>query len=116
MCLCQAANVLINDEKQCLIADFGQSKFTSKVTHETPAPNREFRRYCHARKMTLKKCRYIDSLRWQAPELMSNRSNPTKKADVYAFAMCCVEILTMGSIPWPGESDTLVRKNVLGEA
>lgn len=39
----------------------------------------------------------------------------SKEADVYAFAMCCVEILTMGSIPWPTMKDDDVRQYVLGE-
>ncbi|KAF9460230.1 kinase-like domain-containing protein, partial [Collybia nuda] len=78
-CDLKTANVLVDDKKRCLIADFGQSKLTSEVTHETPAPK-------HA-------------LRWQAPEVMHNRSIPTRKVDVYSFAMVCVEIITMGSIP-----------------
>ena len=33
--------------------------------------------------------------------------------DVYAFAMCCVEILTKGSLPWPLLDDEAVRHLVL---
>ncbi|KAG5352799.1 hypothetical protein C0989_000461, partial [Termitomyces sp. Mn162] len=51
----------------------------------------------------------------RAPELMSGGSVPTKKADVYAFAMCCIEILTMGSIPWPTMKDDDVKQHVLYE-
>lgn len=57
-----------------------------------------------------------DGLRWQAPELMSGQSLMNKKTDVYAYAMCCVEILTMGSVPWPGLSDEFVKHSVLGKA
>ena len=33
--------------------------------------------------------------------------------DIYAFAMCCVEILTNGSSPWPLLDDGAVRHLVL---
>ena len=33
--------------------------------------------------------------------------------DIYAFAMCCVEILTKGSLPWPLLDDEAVRHLVL---
>jgi len=33
--------------------------------------------------------------------------------DVYAFAMCCIEILTKGSLPWPLLDDEAVRHLVL---
>ena len=37
----------------------------------------------------------------------------TPEMDVYAFAICCVEILTMGALPWPLMDDDAVRHLVL---
>ncbi|KAG5650844.1 hypothetical protein H0H81_010855 [Sphagnurus paluster] len=91
----KAANVLVGEDLRCIVADFGQSKWKADVKQGNMLPN-------HA-------------LRWQAPELMSGHSLLTKKCDIYAFAMCCVEILTMGSIPWPTMTDHAVRIHVLDE-
>jgi hypothetical protein len=33
--------------------------------------------------------------------------------DVYAFAVCCIEILSMGRMPWPLPDDEAVRHLVL---
>ncbi|KAG6864029.1 hypothetical protein C0991_000967 [Blastosporella zonata] len=91
----KAANTLVADDLRCVVSDFGQSKWMSQVHQKNPLPN-------HA-------------LRWQAPELMGGYSLLTKKIDIYAFAMCCVEILTMGSLPWPNMNDDDVRQHVLDE-
>lgn len=53
------------------------------------------------------------TLRWQAPELMSGHSQLTTEMDVYSFAICCIEILTMGKMPWPLMDDDAVRHFVL---
>jgi len=54
------------------------------------------------------------TLRWQAPELMAGgNSEFLAPMDIYAFAMCCVEILTKGSLPWPLLDDEAVRHLVL---
>ena len=37
----------------------------------------------------------------------------TPEMDVYAFAICCTEILTMGALPWPFMDDDAVRHSVL---
>ncbi|GLB41362.1 putative protein tyrosine kinase [Lyophyllum shimeji] len=91
----KVANVLLADDLRCVVSDFGQSKWKADVRHGNTLPN-------HA-------------LRWQAPELMGGHGLLSKKIDVYAFAMCCVEILTMGSIPWPTMNDEAVRQHVLDE-
>lgn len=39
----------------------------------------------------------------------------TPEMDVYAFAICCVEILTKGALPWPLMDDDAVRHFVLSE-
>jgi abelson tyrosine-protein kinase 1 len=53
------------------------------------------------------------TLRWQAPELMQGAQAFTPEMDVYAFAICCVEILTKGALPWPLMDDDAVRRFVL---
>jgi abelson tyrosine-protein kinase 1 len=53
------------------------------------------------------------TLRWQAPELMQGAQALTQEMDVYAFAICCVEILTHGTLPWPLMDDDAVRRFVL---
>ena len=59
--------------------------------------------------------RYTDgTLRWQAPELMAGgNSKYLAPMDVYAFAICCVEILNKGDLPWPLLDDETVRHLVL---
>lgn len=39
----------------------------------------------------------------------------TQEMDVYAFAICCWEILTMGALPWRLMDDEGVRHSVLSE-
>ena len=54
------------------------------------------------------------TLRWQAPELMAGSNNQfSAPMDVYAFAICCVEILNKGDLPWPLLDDETVRHLVL---
>lgn len=53
------------------------------------------------------------TLRWQAPEIMSGESALTPEADVYAFAIVCVEILTNGELPWAMLDDQAVQQLVL---
>ena len=44
---------------------------------------------------------------------MAGESQLTQATDVWAFSMCCVEILTMGRIPWVHQDDESVRYFVL---
>lgn len=53
------------------------------------------------------------TLRWQAPELMQGAQALTPEMDVYAFGICCVEILAKGALPWPLMDDDAVRRFVL---
>ncbi|KAL6299815.1 hypothetical protein BKA93DRAFT_569950 [Sparassis latifolia] len=91
----KGANILVNDRGHCVISDFGQSEMKSEVYRisGTPLPH--------------------GTLRWQAPELMAGQSNMTQQMDVYAFAICCVEVLTKGNLPWPTADDDAVRYFVL---
>ncbi|KAJ6587171.1 hypothetical protein DFH09DRAFT_1308232 [Mycena vulgaris] len=93
----KAANILVDDRIHCLVSDFGQSEMKSEVFRisGTSPPH--------------------GTLRWQAPELMCGHCQLTTAMDVYGFAMCCVEILTMGRIPWPLSNDDDVRHFVTKE-
>ncbi|KIK64037.1 hypothetical protein GYMLUDRAFT_241258 [Collybiopsis luxurians FD-317 M1] len=91
----KGANVLLDDSLQCVIADFGHTKHKSQISYKDP--------------------KHAHGLRWQSPELMAERSFISKHTDVYAFSITCVEIVTMGSLPWPLLPDDVVRKTVLEE-
>jgi abelson tyrosine-protein kinase 1 len=39
----------------------------------------------------------------------------TQQMDVYAFGICCGEILTKGELPWPTMDNDAVRHFVLSE-
>ncbi|KAI0049057.1 hypothetical protein FA95DRAFT_1538888 [Auriscalpium vulgare] len=93
----KAANVLVDDNLRCVISDFGQSEMRSEVYRisRTPIPH--------------------GTLRWQAPELMMGAEVLTPEIDVYAFAICCVEILTKGALPWPLMDDDAVRHLVIND-
>jgi abelson tyrosine-protein kinase 1 len=46
---------------------------------------------------------------------MAGQGQLTTEVDVYAFAICCVEILSMGSLPWAHAMDEEdIRQFVLG--
>ncbi|PFH48794.1 hypothetical protein AMATHDRAFT_64627 [Amanita thiersii Skay4041] len=91
----KAANVLVDDQFHCVISDFGQSEMKSEAYRISgmPLPH--------------------GTLRWQAPELMAGACDLTPAMDVYAFAICCVEILLMGRMPWLLHDDNDVRRFVL---
>jgi len=93
----QAANILVDDNTSCVISDFGQGEMKSEVCRLTRAP--------HPR----------GTLRWQAPELMQGALIPRPEMDVYAFGICCWEILNMGALPWPLTDDNTVRHLVLNK-
>ncbi|KAF9780733.1 hypothetical protein BJ322DRAFT_278471 [Thelephora terrestris] len=94
----KAANVLVDDEVRCVISDFGQSEMKSEVWRVSgKAPPH-------------------GTLRWQAPELMAgSKSKFLASMDIYAFAICCVEILNKGNLPWPLLDDDAVRRIVLND-
>ncbi|KAJ6627483.1 hypothetical protein B0H10DRAFT_2161143 [Mycena sp. CBHHK59/15] len=93
----KAANILVDDRIHCLVSDFGQSEMKSEAYRisGTAPPH--------------------GTLRWQAPELMLGSSELTPEMDVYSYAICCVEILSMGRLPWPLMSDEAVRNFVLND-
>ena len=46
---------------------------------------------------------------------MAGATDLTPAMDVYAYAICCIEILLMGRMPWPLSTDDDVRRFVLGQ-
>ncbi|KAJ7072976.1 hypothetical protein C8F01DRAFT_267337 [Mycena amicta] len=93
----KAANVLVDDRIHCLVSDFGQSEMKSeayRISGNAPPHG---------------------TLRWQAPELMLGSNELTPEMDVYAYTICCIEILLMGRLPWPLMGDDAVRNFVLND-
>ncbi|KZV62749.1 kinase-like protein [Peniophora sp. CONT] len=94
----KASNILVSDIPSCVVADFGQSEMRSEVYALSGQPMSR------------------GSLRWQSPELMDGRiAGLTREVDVYAFGISCVEILTVGALPWPYFDDGTVRHLVCDE-
>ncbi|KAF7353961.1 Protein kinase domain-containing protein [Mycena venus] len=91
----KAANVLVDDRIHCLVSDFGQSEMKAEAYRISGAAPPH------------------GTLRWQPPELMLGSSELTPAMDVYSYAICCVEILSMGRLPWPLLTDEAVRNFVL---
>lgn len=101
----------MDSEHNCLVADFGQSRFHAHVNHTNPLPQRWY-------SLVLLTCAdrvVVDATRWQSPELLSGRSLVTKEVDVYAYAITCTEILNFGTVPFPDLHDELVKQEVLCE-
>ncbi|KIJ41011.1 hypothetical protein M422DRAFT_68349 [Sphaerobolus stellatus SS14] len=113
----KAANVLIDDDFHCVISDFGQSQLRSEVYRlsQKPRPRMCFlSSFVDLTDMVVVVVVVVDgTLRWQSPEIMSGESTLTPQADVYAFAIVCVEILTNGELPWPMLDDQNVQVLVL---
>ncbi|KAA1471778.1 hypothetical protein DENSPDRAFT_135320 [Dentipellis sp. KUC8613] len=93
----KATNILVTDNARCIITDFGQSEMRDEVYRLTG------------------KSMIHGTLRWQAPELMGGQSRLSQPVDVYAFAVCCIEIVSRGELPWPGMDDDAVRHCILVE-
>ncbi|KAG1850060.1 hypothetical protein C8R48DRAFT_382008 [Suillus tomentosus] len=91
----KCANVFVNAEGNCAIADFGQSEIKDDAYR-------------------LSGCQRPNGTpRWKAPEILDGAASPTMQADVYAFAICCVEILNMGGIPYGTRDDEDIKRIVL---
>ncbi|KAJ3848775.1 hypothetical protein EV368DRAFT_48649 [Lentinula lateritia] len=90
-----ASNVLVDDNIHCVISDFGQSEMRSEAYRisGTALPH--------------------GTLRWQAPEIFAGSSQLTVEMDVYAFAVCCTEVLSLGRMPWPLYDDNQVQNHIM---
>ncbi|TFY76879.1 hypothetical protein EWM64_g7129, partial [Hericium alpestre] len=95
----KAFNVLVDDNQRCVVCGFGLNRLKSEVARMTG--------HIDSRSGTAK---------WQAPELLrdSDSGIVTEQSDVYAFAMCCVEIVTCGNAGWALLDDDSVKQCVPG--
>ncbi|KAJ3501789.1 hypothetical protein NLJ89_g9182 [Agrocybe chaxingu] len=93
----KASNILVDDNFKCVISDFGQSEMKSEICRITGQSMQN------------------GTLRWKAPELLDGSSYVlTSPIDIFAYAIVCVEVLTMGELPWGHMiTDEEVRHNVL---
>lgn len=87
--------MLVDGDGRCVISDFGQSEMKWEASRRSRKPIAN------------------GTLRWQAPELLDGAVNLSKATDVYAFAICCVEILGMGDLPYGHRDDARVAFLVL---
>ncbi|KAG1737996.1 hypothetical protein EDB19DRAFT_1715645 [Suillus lakei] len=93
----KASNVLVDDNGRCVISDFGQSEMKWEASRRSGEPVTN------------------GTLRWQAPELLDGATKLTTATDVYAFSICCIEILGMGDLPYGHRDDALVALIVLDQ-
>ncbi|KAF8606347.1 kinase-like protein [Ceratobasidium sp. AG-I] len=91
----KGANILVSDSGIPLLTDFGNStlqmsslQFTSKSTDR-----------CY-------------TLRWTAPELLTEKGPANAEADIYAFGMTILEIIT-GCAPYAGWGDMAVMHKII---
>ncbi|KAA1467084.1 hypothetical protein DENSPDRAFT_792196 [Dentipellis sp. KUC8613] len=93
----QSENVLVTDDYTCLLSGFGDGlAFVSSASSQNRAP------YILRDKM----------LGWYAPEVLEGDHPFRREADVYAFAMVCVEIVKGGIPPWPPFSRDMMHATV----
>uniref|UniRef100_A0A8C4R599 Tyrosine-protein kinase n=1 Tax=Eptatretus burgeri TaxID=7764 RepID=A0A8C4R599_EPTBU len=91
----RAANILVNDQIMCKIADFG----LARVINDNEYKAQEGAKF---------------PVRWTAPEAI-NFSSFTVKSDVWSFGVLISEIFTFGRIPYPGMTHPeLIRKIEFG--
>jgi len=88
-----ARNILLDENLQPHICDFGFGKCRTVVNHHS-------------------KLKRLDSLRWAANEVHQT-SNYTKKSDVYSFAMLCYELFTWGRVPFENLSERFLSEAVI---
>ncbi|TDL15389.1 kinase-like protein [Rickenella mellea] len=97
----RAGNILVDDDGQPRITDFGLSKVMDSQASSIVATSFSGK----------------GTMRWQAPELLNatrfegESAGVTTKSDVYAFSFVCLEIFT-GDIPFPKLRDGTVIMEV----
>jgi hypothetical protein len=100
--LCIKANVMIDQNCDARLADFGLLTFNSDPSNG----------------IGLNSTRSDGVVRWMSPELIypwgsgSEWSRPTEKSDCYALGMVILEVLS-GEPPFPRDWDILVRQKVI---
>ncbi|KAF7328118.1 Protein kinase domain-containing protein [Mycena venus] len=99
--VCGFANILVSPSGRACITDFGLSSIVDELSL-----NLTFSSYIGQ----------AGTLRYQAPELLSNECSNHFGSDVYAFACVCYEILT-GKVPFfevPNEAAVVFKVTVEG--
>ncbi|TFK29122.1 hypothetical protein FA15DRAFT_677985 [Coprinopsis marcescibilis] len=93
----KASNVLVNDDLTCILSDFGQSERRNDIYR--------------ASGWTPK-----GTARWKAPELLNgSEMGLTPAIDVYAYSITCIEILSMGNIPWGSAEDGTLASMIVAQ-
>ncbi|KAH6912074.1 TKL/TKL-ccin protein kinase [Coprinopsis sp. MPI-PUGE-AT-0042] len=93
----KASNVLVDDGLVCVISDFGQSERRNDIYR--------------ASGWTPK-----GTARWKAPEMLScGKVELTPAADVYAYAITCIEVLSMGDLPWGSADDAILAHRIIND-
>lgn len=95
----KASNILISASGNALISGFGNSGQKDLTLTFTPGTVSGFG----------------ISIRWAAPELLIDVKGASQEADVYAYGMTALEILT-GEVPFPGMSEIVVLVRVVQQA
>ena len=94
--------MLVDDNRRCFVSDFGQSEMRSEAYRliGTPPPRTSTYSTTFQTVHTFFFASSDGTLRWQALEMMGGDHNRlTQEMDIYAFAICCVEILDKGTMP-----------------
>lgn len=109
----KALNVLIRHHKgeyELKISDFGVSEH-ARITKPDNIATNDFNFVDNDSFNTVN----VGTTRWRAPEVFdATNGDPRRyslKADVYSFAMTCVEILT-GNVPYAGISTRDIKKHI----
>jgi serine/threonine protein kinase len=107
----KGSNILIGDDGQALLTDFGLSNVIEEVFESEPS----------MRNSRFATSLFAGSTRWMAPELIEALTNDdddqpppiSTSSDVYAFACVCLEVAT-GSLPFSHRSnDTAVTFDIM---
>ncbi len=90
----KSANILIDEDGRCKIADFGLSTFKDLTVSQTTG--------------------LISTPAWTDPDVLKGESRFTESSDSYSFGVIIWEIFT-GEIPWKNKTAILQDVGLLGK-